>query len=55
VKEGGATPGAAQNITLGDGYAINMWDWTVTLRNGTVYGAGFNGTVTSMTRGGGTT
>lgn len=48
VAQQGATRASASNVTLGDGYFINMWDWTVTLRNGTVYGAGFNGTATIL-------
>jgi hypothetical protein len=39
--------GAAQAVDLGGGYSADLWDWTVTLANGTVYGNGFNGTVTS--------
>jgi hypothetical protein len=48
VRQGAASAATAQNITLGGGYAIDMWDWKVTLRNGTVYGAGFNGTVVAV-------
>jgi hypothetical protein len=40
--------GQAMNVTLGSGYFMNIWDWTVTLKNGTVYGAGWNGTATSV-------
>lgn len=41
---------AAQNVSLGQGLAkIDLWDFVVTLANGTEFGvgAGFNGTVTS--------
>ena len=44
---GSVAVGAAQNVDLGGGYSADLWDWTVTLANGTVYGNGFNGTVTS--------
>jgi hypothetical protein len=44
----GSTVAVARNITLGNGYFINLWDLTVTLHNGTVYGNGFNGTATAM-------
>jgi hypothetical protein len=46
VKDG-STPSMARNITLGNGYSINLYEWTVTLRNGTIYGNGWNGTVTT--------
>jgi hypothetical protein len=46
VKDG-STPTMARNITLGNGYSINLYEWTVTLRNGTIYGNGWNGTVTA--------
>jgi hypothetical protein len=36
---------AIKNIDLGNGYRLDWWHETVTLRNGTVYGDGFNGTV----------
>jgi hypothetical protein len=39
---------AAQNLDLGGGYTTDLWDWTFTLTNGTVYGSGFNGTATSQ-------
>jgi hypothetical protein len=51
VLKQGANPSSASNVTLGDGYFINMWDFTVTLQNGTVYGDGWNGTSTSLNRG----
>jgi hypothetical protein len=50
AKEG-ANVAAAQNVSLGQGQAkINLWDFVVTLANGTEFGigAGFNGTVTSV-------
>lgn len=44
----GSTMGLAHNVTLGNGYSIDLWYWTVTLANGTVYGNGYNGTATSL-------
>jgi hypothetical protein len=44
----GSTMGLAHNVTLGNGYSIDLWFWTVTLANGTVYGNGYNGTATSL-------
>ncbi|KAF2436692.1 hypothetical protein EJ08DRAFT_578554 [Tothia fuscella] len=44
----GSTMTDAHNITLGGGYFIDLWYWTVTLSNGTVYGQGFNGTALMM-------
>jgi hypothetical protein len=44
----GSTMGLAHNVTLGNGYFIDLWFWTVTLTNGTVYGNGYNGTATSL-------
>jgi len=47
----GANIAAAQNVSLGQGLAkIDLWDFVVTLANGTEFGigAGFNGTVTSV-------
>ena len=44
----GSTVGLAHNVTLGSGYFIDLWYWTVTLANGTVYGNGFNGTATAL-------
>lgn len=42
---------AAQNVSLGDGLSkIDLWDFVVTLANGTEFGigVGYNGTVTSV-------
>jgi hypothetical protein len=44
----GSTMGLAHNVTLGSGYFIDLWFWTVTLANGTVYGNGYNGTATTL-------
>jgi hypothetical protein len=43
-------PVQANNITLGNGYRINLADYIMTLRNGTRYGTGvnFNGTPTGF-------
>ncbi|KAF2675176.1 hypothetical protein BT63DRAFT_30495 [Microthyrium microscopicum] len=49
VLRQGADMSTARNVTLGDGYFINMWDFTVTLQNGTIYGDGWNGTSTTLT------
>jgi hypothetical protein len=50
AAKGGMTIQEANNITLGSGYFMDLWYLTVTLRNGTQYGAGvnFNGTVTGF-------
>jgi hypothetical protein len=47
-SNGSVAVAAAQRVDLGGGYSIDLWDWTFTLTNGTVYGNGFNGTVTSQ-------
>lgn len=47
----GSTMSMAQNITLGEGYSIDLWHWTVTLSNSTIYGQGFNGTATGFNNG----
>jgi hypothetical protein len=44
----GSTMNLAHNVTLGSGYFIDLWYWTVTLKNGTQYGNGFNGTATGL-------
>jgi hypothetical protein len=44
----GSSMTLAHNITLGAGYFIDLWYWTVTLANGTVYGNGFNGSATTL-------
>jgi hypothetical protein len=45
-----ATVSDARNVTLGNGYILDLWYYTVTLRNGTVYGQGWNGTALKATR-----
>jgi hypothetical protein len=45
----GSSMTLAHNVTLGSGYSIDLWYWTVTLSNGTVYGNGFNGSATALT------
>jgi hypothetical protein len=48
VKEGvGAN--AAMNVSMGAGFSIDLVDLTLTVPNGTIYGHGGNGTVTSAT------
>lgn len=44
----GSNMKAARNLTLGNGYFMDLWLWTVTLANGTVYGNGYNGTATTL-------
>jgi hypothetical protein len=44
----GSTMTDAHNVTLGSGYFIDLWYWTFTLANGTVYGQGFNGSATVL-------
>jgi hypothetical protein len=44
----GSSMSLAHNVTLGSGYFIDLWFWTVTLSNGTVYGNGFNGSATTL-------
>ncbi|TID16629.1 epidermal growth factor-like type 3 [Venturia nashicola] len=44
----GSTMNVARNVTLGNGYFMDLWLWTVTLANGTVYGNGYNGTATTL-------
>jgi hypothetical protein len=34
----GSTRSAATDVSLGNGYSINMWDFSIKTRNGTVYG-----------------
>jgi hypothetical protein len=46
--EQGSTMNLAHNVTLGNGYSMDLWFWTVTLANGTVYGNGYNGTATTL-------
>jgi hypothetical protein len=46
-KNGSTTLSQTQNVSLDNGYSINLWDGTVTLKNGTIYGDGWNGTATS--------
>lgn len=51
AEKEGASVATAQNVGLGQGLAkIDLWDFVVTLANGTEFGigAGFNGTVTSV-------
>lgn len=48
AKNGTVNLSQTQNLTLGNGYKMNLWDGTVTLKNGTVYGNGWNGTTTSV-------
>jgi hypothetical protein len=49
----GSSMTLAHNVTLGAGYFIDLWYWTVTLANGTVYGNGFNGSATTLNLPGG--
>lgn len=44
----GSSMRMARNLALGNGYAMDLWYWTVTLANGTVYGNGYNGTATTL-------
>jgi hypothetical protein len=46
-KNGSTTLAQTQNVSLDNGYSINLWDGTVTLKNGTIYGDGWNGTATT--------
>ncbi|QDS73066.1 hypothetical protein FKW77_009777 [Venturia effusa] len=44
----GSTMNAARNLILGHGFFMDLWFYTVTLMNGTVYGNGYNGTATTL-------
>lgn len=44
----GSSINSARNLTLGNRYFMDLWYWTVTLANGTVYGNGYNGTATTI-------
>jgi hypothetical protein len=50
AAKGGSSMQMANNITLGSGYFIDLWYYTVTLRNSTKYGIGvnFNGTASGF-------
>jgi hypothetical protein len=47
VKNGTTSLTQVQNVDLGNGYSIDLWDRMITLKNGTIYGNGWNGTATS--------
>jgi hypothetical protein len=45
-KNGTTSLDQVQNIDLGNGYSMDLWERMLTLKNGTIYGNGWNGTAT---------